>query len=144
MLYDGACPLCSREIAHYRRREGACGVTWVDLSDIGPGRETYGITYDDAMAQFHVRDRQGQWQRGGFAFVELWHHLHGYRVVGTTVRRLRLTPLLDRAYRHFARWRMRRSCQQGACTPAPNPTHRAGAAVANAGNMDKPGETRCR
>ena len=33
VFYDGACPLCIREIAFYKRRKGADGVTWVDVSD---------------------------------------------------------------------------------------------------------------
>ena len=31
VLYDGACPVCSREIAHYRRRKGSERINWVDI-----------------------------------------------------------------------------------------------------------------
>ena len=32
VFYDGACPLCSREIAHYRRRQDSDDLLWLDIS----------------------------------------------------------------------------------------------------------------
>ena len=45
VYYDGACPICSREIAFYRARPGAQGFAWVDatscdLDALGPGLGT--------------------------------------------------------------------------------------------------------
>lgn len=43
VYYDGACPLCQREISFYRQRKGAEAVRWVDVAqddapkDLGPG-----------------------------------------------------------------------------------------------------------
>ncbi|MFT6308343.1 MAG: putative DCC family thiol-disulfide oxidoreductase YuxK, partial [Halioglobus sp.] len=31
MFYDGACPLCSREVAHYRRIDTNNNVSWLDI-----------------------------------------------------------------------------------------------------------------
>ena len=36
-------------------------------------------------------------------------------VLANAVRYLRAESLLDWAYRHFARWRLRRRCDEGAC-----------------------------
>ena len=36
LYYDGACPVCSREIAMYRQQPGAEGVEWVDVTRCGP------------------------------------------------------------------------------------------------------------
>ena len=107
--------LCKREIAHYRRRQGANGVEWVDLAGFSSGQLVHGIDYDTAMSRFHVRDSKGSWHRGADAFVELWLQLPAYRLVGKTVRRSGLTPLMDRAYARFAQWRLRRLCLDNSC-----------------------------
>jgi len=143
VLFDGACSLCRREIAHYRRVDHASRVTWVDLSDFGPGRVVCGIAYEDAMAVFHVRDTQGNWHRGAFGFVELWHHLGGYRWLGRFIRSLRLTPLLDRAYLHFARWRLRRKCDDASCAAPSNHNRNTGQAQGYTGNSGHLGDSRC-
>jgi len=67
------------------------------------------------MARFHVRDAAGHWQIGAFGFAELWSHLPGYRWLARTLRLLRLLPLLDRVYASFARWRLRRACDEHTC-----------------------------
>ena len=123
VLFDGGCPLCVREIAHYRRLTSTTAVDWVDISDEPELEARYGILLADAMARLHVRDRQGRWQTGAWAFAEIWSHLPGYRLAAAALRRLRLLPLLDRGYAHFARWRLARRCAPGVCqTPAPAPT----------------------
>lgn len=118
VLFDGSCPLCSREIAHYRRLRGADRVEWLDISADNTAMPIDGIERDTAMARFHVRDADGNWHTGAFGFAELWRHLPGYRIVGGVLRSLRLLPLLDRAYAYFARWRSRRQCDQGSCQAA--------------------------
>jgi predicted DCC family thiol-disulfide oxidoreductase YuxK len=115
VLYDGSCPLCAREIAHYRRLRGAQRIDWVDIAREPDLEGRYGVRPADAMARFHVRDGQGRWLTGAFAFAELWSHLPGYRLAGSALRALRLLSLLDRAYTPFARWRLSRRCDDGAC-----------------------------
>lgn len=115
VLFDGACPLCSREIAHYRRLRGAERIRWVDIAHTPDIEQRYGVSRDRAMAQFHVRDPGGRWRVGAPAFVELWRHLPGYRHAARTVSALGLLPLMDRAYAHFACWRLRRQCSNETC-----------------------------
>ena len=74
-----------------------------------------GIDRATAMAQFHVRDPAGRWHRGAFGFAELWAHLRGYRHLSRLLRSLGLMPLMDRLYRRFARWRLRRRCDSATC-----------------------------
>lgn len=115
VLFDGACPLCRREIAHYRRRAGADRINWIDLSRQPAGQPVEGIDWYEAMARFHVRNSLGEWQRGAFGFVELWSHLRGYRVLAWLTRQLHLIALLDRAYDTFARRRLTARCVDSNC-----------------------------
>jgi predicted DCC family thiol-disulfide oxidoreductase YuxK len=115
VFYDGACPLCRREIAHYRRLRGAERLLWIDIARADAPLATYGLSRELAMARLHVRDTAGHWQTGAFGFAELWSHLPGYRWLARTLRLLRLLPLLDRVYASFARWRLRRGCDERTC-----------------------------
>ena len=115
VLFDGGCPMCSREIAHYRRVGGAEAVDWVDIATADSLLARYGVSPDTAMARFHVRDPQGRWQTGAWGFVELWSHLSAYRWLARGMRSLRLTGILDFAYTRFACWRLRRRCAETSC-----------------------------
>lgn len=119
VFYDGACPLCRREIAHYRRLRGADRLAWIDIAGVNAPLATYGLSREGAMARFHVLDAAGRWQTGAFGFAELWSHLPAYRWLASTLRSLRLLPLLDRVYVRFARWRLRRACDERSCGSGP-------------------------
>lgn len=130
VLFDSACPLCAREIAHYRRIAGSDSVVWIDLSVLDRNVRVDGISHDAAMARFHVRDRQGRWHTGAFGFVELWRHLRYYRAIGGFIRLTRLMGTLDTVYTRFARWRLARRCETSTCavigsTPGDTPLHSA-------------------
>ena len=115
IFYDGSCPLCSREIAHYQRLSGAESMKWIDIAKTENLQTAYGLHYDSAMARFHVLDVNGNWKTGAWGFAELWSHLPGYRRLAQALRVLRLLPLLDHAYSYFARWRLRPSRYDKTC-----------------------------
>ena len=115
VFFDGGCPLCSREIAHYRRLKGADTVNWVDIRQREDELYSHGLTLNQAMSRFHVLDRKGNWQTGAYGFIEMWEQLPAYRWLSRLLRRLYLVPLLDFAYGHFARWRLKRSCDENTC-----------------------------
>jgi predicted DCC family thiol-disulfide oxidoreductase YuxK len=120
VLFDGGCPLCSREIDHYRRVRGADQIQWVDISKTPNLQWLYGIDPDTAMRRFHVRRSDGAWVTGAYGFAEVWMHLRGYRIAGLLVTKARLLPLLDWAYRRFADWRFeRRRCDGDRCAVTP-------------------------
>lgn len=116
MYFDGGCPLCRREVAHYRRLDRAGRVRWLDISTPSATLAAEGIHLEQAMARLHVRDRSGALHTGAAAFVVLWAELPYFRWVARTIRALGLVPLLELAYRPFARWRLRhRRCAGAAC-----------------------------
>lgn len=99
VYYDGACPLCSREIAVYKRQPGADGICWVDVSSEQPGELPPGLTQSEALKRFHVRGADGQLRSGAAAFLSLWHRLPGLARAARLLDRPLLRPLLELGYR---------------------------------------------
>lgn len=121
VFFDGSCPLCSREIEHYRRLDGSDNLLWVDVSKENDLIESYDLDKETAMARFHVMDADGNWQTGAYAFAELWSHLPRYRWLSYLIRKIRLLTILDRVYSRFALWRLRKNCRNDYChTNAPD------------------------
>ena len=115
VFYDGGCPMCRREIEHYRRIERTRRLLWLDISREPEGVRSYGLTVEQAMQRFHVLDARGRWQTGSKAFVELWSHLPYYRWLAGLVRVFRLEGPLETVYRRWAAWRLQRRCQDDRC-----------------------------
>jgi predicted DCC family thiol-disulfide oxidoreductase YuxK len=118
VFYDGGCPLCRREIAHYRRLRGAADLRWVDVVGEPDNLEKFGLSVEAAMQELHVRDADGRWQRGVDAFLIIWRHLPRYRWLAWLVSGTGLRAPLAWAYRRFAARRYRQRCDAGACMPA--------------------------
>ena len=59
VYFDGGCPVCSREVAMYRRQPGADGLQWVDVARCGPADLGEGLTREAAMARLHLRSADG-------------------------------------------------------------------------------------
>jgi len=79
VYYDGASPLCRREIAFYRRRAGDTSICWVDVAvkedtDLGPHLEVA-----QAISRFHVRVDDGRLRSGAAGFTALWSTLPGFQ-----------------------------------------------------------------
>ena len=115
MFFDGGCPLCSREVAHYRRLDRGDRIHWVDITNQPETLSEYGIAYGTAMERLHALDEDGQIVSGVPAFVAIWRQLPGYRHLARIVEGLRLVPFLDWLYTRFASWRLKRRCRDGAC-----------------------------
>ncbi|MBK1643252.1 thiol-disulfide oxidoreductase [Thiocapsa imhoffii] len=114
--FDGGCPLCSKEIAHYRRLDRQSAIHWVDILNDGGELAAVGIEPSTAMRRIHAREADGTILTGVPAFVAIWRRLPGYRHAAALVTGLRLVGPLDWAYGHFARWRFERRCAEGACS----------------------------
>lgn len=115
VFYDGGCPLCRREIAHYQRIDSAESLHWVDATNESETLARHGLSLHQAMAELHVLDAAGRWQRGVDAFLVIWQQLPPYRWLAKIVTGLRLRRPLGFVYRHFAAWRYRHRCGTGNC-----------------------------
>jgi len=108
VFYDGACPLCSREIAHYRQCSGSDVVNWLDISQSREQLAAYDIDYDSAMKRFHVLSPDGTYHTGAYGFVYLWSKLKPYKIFSKLINLFSLASLLDWFYVRFAKWRTTR------------------------------------
>ena len=104
VLYDGACPLCRREIGLYRGLQPDAPVCFADVSDAALPLPP-GTTREQLLARFHVRSRDGQWLSGAEAFLALWAALPGWRWLARAGRLPGAAWAMERIYRLFLRWR---------------------------------------
>jgi predicted DCC family thiol-disulfide oxidoreductase YuxK len=105
VFYDGSCPICTREIAFYQRREGADGICWVDVSASKSPEVAPGLSKDQALSRFHVKTVDGTLVSGGAAFAELWTALPGFGPLGRIFQTSFLVWGLNRAYDAFLKLR---------------------------------------
>lgn len=106
VYFDGSCPLCSIEIAHYQASLGAQQIAFVDVSDSGVSMAA-DLDREQAMARFHVRLPDGSLQSGAAGFVALWSALPRWRWLGRVAGHRRVLPVLERLYVMFLPWRAR-------------------------------------
>ena len=120
VLYEGECPLCSREIRLLERMDrGRGGIDCADISAPDFDAAEYGLDQADLMARIH-----GVLPDGGIVEdVEVFRR--AYQAVGwgwllAPTRWPLLRGISDAAYRSFARNRLRwtrrgHACGMGAC-----------------------------
>ena len=105
VYYDGACPICTREMAQYRKAQGAERVAFVDVTSCDAAALAPGLTREAALARMHVQTADGQIASGAAAFVALWRTLPRFtwaaRIAGLPI----VLPLLELGYRGFVRLR---------------------------------------
>ena len=116
VFYDGACPLCRREIDMLKRLDRRGRVRTTDISPPSFDPQVIGKSYADLMAGIHGRLADGTLVEG----VEVFRQLYGAVGYGPLVVLTRLpgiSQLLDLGYRFFARHRLRltRRCTAETC-----------------------------
>lgn len=105
VYFDGACPLCAREVAGYRREPGSEQCTWVDAASCAPAALGEDLGRDAALARMTVRRADGSLVHGARAFATLWLTLPRYRRLGRIASARPIAPLLEAGYRLFLRLR---------------------------------------
>ena len=131
VLYDGACPLCRREISVYRGLQPLNAETPVCFADVSNAVLPLppGTTREQLLARFHVRRPDGQLLSGAQAFLALWAALPGWRWLARLGRLPGMTWAMERSYRLFLRWRptlqrlARRLDHPGTRLPSPGNDH---------------------
>lgn len=100
VYFDGACPLCTAEISHYKSQDGGEQLCFVDVSEAGVplGPE---LDADAARRRFHVRRADGTLVSGARAFAEIWQTLPSWRWAAWIAGIPGVTPVLELGYRLF-------------------------------------------
>ena len=107
VLYDGACPLCRREIGVYRAMQPLqpnSPVCFADISDAAVPLPL-GTTREQLLARFHVQGRDGELLSGAQAFLRLWAAFPGWRWLALVGRLPGASWAMERIYRLFLRGR---------------------------------------
>ncbi len=105
VYFDGACPVCRKEIAHYRRRVGAEAIAWVDAATCDASVLGADLPREAALARLHVRRADGSLVSGAAAFATIWDRLPGYRWLAGLAARRPLLRMMETAYAGFLRLR---------------------------------------
>ena len=104
VFYDGACPLCEREIAVYRRLPPTGPVVFIDISS--PSQPApLGKSRQALLARFHVRHADGRFESGARAFIALWARLPYWHWLARLGALPGATSLFEVTYRLFLRIR---------------------------------------
>jgi predicted DCC family thiol-disulfide oxidoreductase YuxK len=101
VYFDGACPVCSREIAVYQVQRGAEGVQWVDVARCKAPALGPGLTRQAALARLHLRRADGSLVSGARAFTELWRVLPRWAWLGRLMGAGPGLWMLEASYRVF-------------------------------------------
>lgn len=101
--FDGACPLCRREIALMRRldRRGR-----IDFVDVAAEDTTCPLDREELLARFHASEN-GRMVDGAEAFAAMWRAIPLLRPLGWVARFPPALWALERMYRVFLRFRPR-------------------------------------
>jgi len=110
VYYNGSCPVCRREIAHYRRLAEAsrAPIVWHDVARDAAPLQRLGLGAEDLRRRLHVLGADGRLRVGVPAFAAIWQRLPRYHWLA----RLADTPpfgrLLGLLYEPLARRLYRR------------------------------------
>ena len=118
IFFDGACPLCSREVRHYQACDLHHRIEWIDIAAPDFNPVPYNLTLDQLQRVMHVITPDGRIHTEVAAFVQIWEALPP--TAFTTLLRgiLKIPGMMALAgvlYRLFARNRHRLT---GRCPPA--------------------------
>lgn len=73
LYYDGACPLCSREMAHLRAAAPACELKLVDIHSLDlDARDPQRPDKESLLQTLHLQTCDGQWLTGLDANIYAW------------------------------------------------------------------------
>ena len=112
--FDGACPVCAREIAHWRRllaaAPGQTATAQLMLHDISTGDlgrlgAEFGVGLEEAMSRAHAIDDSGTLHTGVAAFVVAWAQLPRWRLLAALLRLPMAASIAEVAYGAWARAR---------------------------------------
>ena len=134
VFYDGACPLCTREIHLLRGRDRRARIRFTDIAAEGFDAGAVGLPWEALMERIHGRLPDGTIIEGVEVFRRLYAAV-GFAGLVRVSRAPGLAQLLDLVYHLFAKNRLRLTgrCVDDTCEvharPAPPQLPPAGPAL---------------
>jgi len=104
VFYDGACPICTREVESARRRDPKGRLRFTNIADPAFDPAELGVERAALDARIHARTQEGEVITGVEVFRRLYAELFGERWIAWTRAPL-LARALDAGYATFARHR---------------------------------------
>jgi len=106
VLFDGACPLCRREISHVKGladKHHASALCFIDVSDTSSALVNPAYANDRAalLARFHVERADGSRLDGAAAFIAMWQRLPGWRWLARFAQLPGMPFVFECGYRGF-------------------------------------------
>jgi len=116
VFFDGACPLCLREIDMLRRKDRRQRIRFTDIASPEFDPATVGVPWETLMDRIHGRLPNGELVEGVEVFRRLYAAV-GFNSIVAATRLPLIAPLLDFSYRVFAKNRLKVTgrCVDGAC-----------------------------
>ena len=115
IFFDGACPICDREIALMKRLNRRRQLEFCDFSDKEYDAASSGFAAADLAKVIHARWSDGSVITGVEVFRAMWEAV-GLGFLARLSRLSLVEPLVLRAYAWFARNRLRLTGRSHACT----------------------------
>jgi predicted DCC family thiol-disulfide oxidoreductase YuxK len=104
VFFDGACPICSREMAMVRKLDRDHKIECTDIAARGFDANAQGLDADAVNGQIHGRLSDGRVVTGVEVFRQMYGLL-GFRRWVAWSRRPWVAKMLDYCYAVFARYR---------------------------------------
>ncbi len=114
VYYDGLCHLCSREINHYKKMQGAENIRFVDITGAEFNAKIEQLDPIQIHKVMHVRDRSGKLHLGVDAFLQIWLEYQWLRPLVPVAKFFPIYWLLRFFYAIFAKIRPllpKKSCE---------------------------------
>lgn len=118
IYFDGLCPLCTKEIKHYKKIDKNNTIDFIDISNPSFDSRKIGIDPVEINKKFHVKTTDGQFIKGVEAFIAIWKHLDIFRPLQLAAQSKLGRPFFNLGYKAFAFIRpvfRRKDCPENRC-----------------------------
>ncbi len=119
VLYDGNCPVCYKEILHYKKKDASGLLMCIDIAHPDFKIEDYGLDIDEVNLKLHAIDESGNVYTGIDTFIEIWKRIPGFDFFTKITQNTFLRPIFDVFYISFAKYIRpnlpKRGCHSGHC-----------------------------
>lgn len=119
IYYDELCPVCTKEIDHYRKLDSQGKLRFVDIAAPQFNAAQEGLNPDDIHERFHVKTLEGEVLEGVPAFQKIWQTLGIFKPLDWAVDFPLTRPFFEVGYKLFTKVRpyLRRkgACDTGYC-----------------------------